>query len=114
MPLPVHNFTRSTASGGKFVVLLNTRDAESGAFLISDFSVDSQHPDPVRRCDRGTGLPLRDHGLAVRGGGWWKLDGGRLVLYGRSAAYGRFDPDWLRQRLETGSVFGEETLVIEG
>ncbi len=113
MPVTVHNFVRSTASGGKFVVLKNTRDGESGAFLISDFSVDSQHMDIVRRFERGTGLSLRDHGLAVRGGGWWKLDDGRLVLYGRSAAYGRFDPDWLRDRLEPGTVTGERTIVIE-
>lgn len=110
MPVEVCNYSRSTLGGGKFVVLVPNADAAGGLVLFSDFSRDFQHRDIVRRWETAAGRTVSQAGLRVRGGGWWKMESDCLVLYGRSAAYGRFDPAWLAAALRPG-MFGTEARI---
>ncbi len=114
MPITVANFVRQRGRGGKFVVLVTEGGGEDW-FVLSDFSLDSQHRDIVERWLSGRGASLSSLGLTTYGGGWWKYhpDTNRLELYGTSAAYGRYDATWLEQRLAPGSVFGEKDIVME-
>lgn len=113
MALQIVDFTRNKSAGGKFVVLAQKNDPEKRILLVSDFSLDSQHADIVRRWERTRNLGIGDAGLRLAGGGWWKFTGSSsLELSGRSAAYGRFDPEWLRENLRPGEVFGESELAI--
>lgn len=113
MPVDIVNYAKSQQAGGKFVVLRNTADADSGLLLFSDFNTDFQHADIVRRWTRLTGMTPDQAGLRIAGGGWWRVDETLLVLYGQSAAYGRFDAGWLRGRVEPGSVFHEARIDVQ-
>ena len=110
--LTVCNHIKSAGTGGKFVILVSATDAGDGVLVLSDFTRDFQHRDIVARWERGAGASVAASGLRIAGGGWWKMEGDTLVLYGQSAAYGRFDPDWLRQRLTPGTVLQERTVEV--
>lgn len=114
MAVEIINYTKNRNAGGKFVVLVEGGDAESGLVLFSDFSRDSQHAHIVRRWERDAGKTMAAAGYRTAGGGWWKLlGGGALKLFGGSAAYGAFNPGWLRKNLPVGSAFGENTVLID-
>ena len=117
MAFEVRNFSRSgkRAGSGKFVILRTSADPESGMALFSDFSLDSQHRDIVARWERSAAAGLAEGGFRFRvaGGGWWRLDGPELSLFGSSARYGGFDRGWLKARLTPGQVFGETRIIIE-
>lgn len=112
MPVDVVNYAKSQKAGGKFVVFQRRDDGDSGLMLFSDFNQDFQHADIVRRWRRATGTTPDDDRFRVAGGGWWKVEGDMLVLYGQSAAYGRFDPEWVRGRLTAGAVFHEARIDV--
>lgn len=108
----VCNYIRNPGSGGKFVVLVSRDDTESGVAVFSDFSRDFQHRDIVDRWEAGRKATVAASGLRMAGGGWWKLEDDLLVVYGQSAAYGRFDPAWLRARLRPGMVMSETRVDV--
>lgn len=112
MPVEVCNYSRGVAGGGKFVVLMPQADATDGVVLFSDFTRDFQHRDIVRRWETAAGRTVSQAGMRVRGGGWWKMERDCLVLYGRSAAYGRFDPAWLAAALQPGMFRSEARIDI--
>lgn len=112
MPVKVVNYARNQQGGGKFVVLVNRDDGDSGLALFSDFTRDFQHADIVRRWRQSENASPEQAGLRIAGGGWWKVEDGILILYGQSAAYGRFDPDWLRSRIVPGTVFHEAKIDV--
>lgn len=111
MPVEVRNYVRQIAAGGKFVVLEATDGGRNDLFLISDFSRDGQHMDIVRRWERAEGKTVSEARLQVQGGGWWKQTGDTLMLYGRSAAYGRYDTGWVERHILPGMV-GTETNIL--
>lgn len=114
MAFVIRNFSRNIRAGGKFVAFRNGGDPAAGLLALSDFSLDSQHRDIVRRLENALGSPLAASGWVVDGGGWWRMrDDRTLFLYGTSAAYGRYDSEWLRDRIEPGSVMGEHEVVVE-
>lgn len=110
--LTISNYIKSPDSGGKFVVIVSRDDPDFGVIVFSDFTRDFQHRDIVRRWEAGRKATVTASGLRMAGGGWWKLEGGLLVVYGQSAAYGRFDPAWLRARLQPGMVLNETRIDI--
>lgn len=112
MPVEVRNYSRGVASGGKFVVLESDAGEVDGLVLFSDFTLDFQHRDIVRRWEAATGQTVAQAGLRVRGGGWWRMEGDCLVLYGQSAAYGKFDAAWLEAALRPGMVAAETRIAI--
>lgn len=113
MTIRIINFARDKSAGGKFVVLAQKEDPEKGILLVSDFSLDSQHAGIVRRWEKTGRRDASDAGFRPVGGGWWKFTGpSSLELSGFSAAYGRFDPVWLREHLRPGEMFGESELAI--
>ena len=113
MPFAICNYAGDRKLGGKFVVLLSREDPDDGILVLSDFSRDFQHRDIVMRWESSTGRSVSVAGLKVAGGGWWKYEmPDQLIVYGQSAAYGRFDPSWLRERLVPGAVFGEERIDV--
>lgn len=113
MTATVTTFIRDAGAGGKFVVLAPTGSEEGGYVVFSDFTRDFQHHDIVRRFERTHRTPLASAGLRVAGGGWWRFENGdTLILYGQSAAYGRFDPAWLRANLAAGMVGNEKRLDV--
>lgn len=113
MGLTVVNFIRNPDVGGKFVVLLPRAGGDDGMLVLSDFHRDFQHVDIVARWEVTHHATLAAAGLRVAGGGWWKYEGGGLlVLYGQSAAYGRFDPAWLRPRVAPGMIGHEEKIYV--
>lgn len=112
MAITVANYIVDPGIGGKFVVLALRDDPAEGMVLFSDFSRDFQHHDIVRRWEEGHKASVHAAGYRVAGGGWWKLEGDMLVLYGQSAAYGRFDPTWVRERLQPGMVLHEARLDV--
>lgn len=114
MPVTVVNFVRRVDAGGKFVLLRSRTDPDAGVLAFSDFTRDSQHRDIVDRWRSvldagGAGTDFRPSG-----GGWWKFDSneGTLLLYGQSAAYGRYQREWLEDHLPRGPVMGETRLVM--
>ncbi|MDR0361637.1 MAG: hypothetical protein LBJ46_02975 [Planctomycetota bacterium] len=114
MAVIVRNFSRSPRAGGKFVVLRRRDDPDEGIAAFSDFTLDTQHADIVRRLGSAMGMSPAESGWRVDGGGWWKLEDGRILrLYGRSAAYGVYDSAWLRGALRAGTVMGEQTVLLE-
>lgn len=113
MPVVVANFIRVPHAGGKFVVLRPGEGEEDGIILFSDFTRDSQHFDIVRRWEAGAGTSIAAAGLRTAGGGWWKYETpSLLVLYGRSAAFGRFDAAWVRDNLRPGMTGTETRLEV--
>lgn len=112
MALTVANYIASAGAGGKFVVLVDAKDAEDGVLALSDFTKDFQHADIVRRWERANKTSVAEAGYRVDGGGWWKIEGGLLILYGQSAAYGRFRPDWLRPKIQAGMVANETAVDV--
>lgn len=112
MPLVVCDYIASVASGGKFVLLVPRDGGDGGVAAFSDFSRDFQHRDIVSRWERGRGATVAASGMRVAGGGWWKYENDLLILYGQSAAYGRFDPAWLRERLRPGMVRHERAIDV--
>lgn len=112
MPVTVCNYIRNPASGGKFVVFLPGDGSDAGVLALSDFTRDFQHYDIVRRWENVMKTTLAGQGLRVAGGGWWKYEGDMLILYGQSAAYGRFDPAWLRERLTPGMILHETRIDV--
>ena len=105
MPAIVANYIRNPSAGGKFVVLMSRDGGDAGVVVLSDFSLDSQHLDIVRRWEEGGKITLPAAGLRVAGGGWWKYRAdGILELYGQSGSFGRFNPAWLRSNLAPGMV----------
>lgn len=113
MPVTVCNYIREPASGGKFVVLRPRTADDSGIVVFSDFTLDFQHRDIVSRWESRNKATLAASNMTVAGGGWWKYDdGGTLVLYGQSAAYGRFDPLWMRTHLRPGMVRHEKDIDV--
>lgn len=112
MPAIVCNYAKTYGSGGKFIVLLRQDDPESGVLVFSDFTLDFQHHDILMRWQRANRTTLPAAGLSMAGGGWWKLEDGMLILYGRSAAYGRFDPVWVRERLAPGMFLTETKIDV--
>lgn len=112
MPLGIVNYILHPSSGGKFVVLRDESDSDSGVVVFSDFTRDFQHHDIVVRWQERNGVAVEGAGFRVAGGGWWKLEGDLLVLYGQSAAYGRFDPVWLRSLLVPGTILTESRIDV--
>lgn len=112
MPATVRNFARSAGAGGKFIVLRKKDNPDDGIVVFSDFTRDFQHYDILVRWRQTGGTTLESSGLRVDGGGWWKTEGSVLVVYGQSAAYGRFDPSWLRPRLLPGMLFAETAVDV--
>lgn len=112
MAFEVVNYARVQNAGGKFVVLQSRDDAGSGLLLVSDFTRDFQHADIVRRWRTAAGRSPEEAGHRIAGGGWWKVEGDQLIFYGQSAAYGRFEPEWLRERVKAGTVFGETRIDV--
>lgn len=112
MAVTVANYIVNSGVGGKFVVLRLRDDPDSGILLFSDFSRDFQHHDIVRRWEEANRSSVHASGYNVAGGGWWKFEGDALVVYGQSAAYGRFDPVWVRERLRPGMVLYEARLDV--
>jgi hypothetical protein len=114
MSITVFDFSRQAAAKGKFVVLRKTKGAGDGIVLFSDFSQDSQHVDILRRWERTHSTSLAAAGMVTAGGGWWKRIGTTtIVLYGSSAAFGRFDRAWLRERLTPADVPSVSEILIE-
>ncbi len=112
MPLEIVSYVTNPGAGGKFVVLVPRGGDDGGALLFSDFTRDFQHADIVRRWEKARGVSASSSGRAISGGGWWRMEGTRLILYGQSAAYGRFDPVWVRARLEAGTVMAESRIDV--
>ena len=113
MPIAISNFIIKPDAGGKFVVMVSAAKDGPAVLAFSDFSRDFQHHDIVQRWLRGhNNASFADLGMRVAGGGWWKLEGDLLVVYGQSAAYGRFDPAWLRERLRPGMVLNESRIDV--
>lgn len=113
MALQIVDFTRNRNAGGKFVVLVKQDDPDERILLVSDFSRDAQHADIVRRWERTRDCTLAAAGFRTAGGGWWKMAGASAVeLSGRSAAYGRFDPEWLQNALRPGDLFGAAEIIF--
>lgn len=112
MPITVCNFILDVRAGGKFVVLLPRSDELEGIVAFSDFTRDFQHRHIVERWEKAEGGSLSSRGLRVAGGGWWKLEGDVLILYGQSADFGPFDRPWLRQRFAPGMLAGERAVDI--
>ncbi len=111
MAATVVNYVRNRGAGGKFVIILPRGEKSDGIVVFSDFSQDSQHASIVRRWNL-TCSPLS--GYIVAGGGWWKWQApDTLVLYGGSAAYGCYNPRWLKTHLAPGDVFTESAIVVE-
>lgn len=112
MPAVVCNFIVNPGAGGKFVVLTK-KGGDDGVIIFSDFTRDFMHRDIVDRWKRERGGGHGADGLVVSGGGWWRFENeGLLVLYGRSAAYGRFDPEWVRNMLRPGMVMRETRIDV--
>lgn len=113
MPVTVRNYIRDAARGGKFVVLVRDDDPAAGGVVFSDFTRDFQHYDIVRRWETEAKTTVAQSDLRVAGGGWWKYEGtDTLVVYGQSAAYGRFEPSWLRERLLPGMLLREKSVDV--
>lgn len=112
MSLEIVSYVTNPGSGGKFVVLVVQDDPESGIMLFSDFTRDFQHHDIVRRWEQARGASVESSGYRVSGGGWWRLEDGMLILYGQSAAYGRFDPNWVRPRVTAGTIMTENRIDV--
>lgn len=113
MAATVFSYIVNPGAGGKFVVMLRREDAGAGALVFSDFTRDFQHSDIVGRWRLDQRLTPEAAGYRVAGGGWWKYENPDfLVLYGQSAAYGRFDAGWVRSRLQAGMVGGETRLDV--
>lgn len=112
MPVTVCNYVVNPAAGGKFVVLMPEERSAPAIVAFSDFGRDFQHRDIVTRWERGNRATLAGRGLRVAGGGWWKYEGDRLLLYGQSGDYGRFDPAWLRGCFAPGMLFHEKTVDV--
>ncbi len=113
MPVTVCNYVKSAQSGGKFIALRDQADPDSGILVFSDFTRDFQHHDILMRWQKSRGVATpQAAGLAVAGGGWWKLEGDMLVIYGQSAAYGRFEPAWIRERLKPGDFLTETRIDV--
>lgn len=112
MPVTVCSYIRTAGQGGKFIVLQEQADPDSGILVFSDFTRDFQHYDILMRWQQGRGATAPAAGLRVAGGGWWKMEGDMLVVYGQSAAYGRFDPDWVRERLQPGMLLTEARIDV--
>lgn len=112
MPVTVVNYAKTAGSGGKFIVLVRKDAPEDGIMVFSDFTRDFQHHDILMRWQRASTVPPDAAGLRVDGGGWWKMEGDMLVIYGQSAAYGRFDPDWVRARLVPGMFMTEARIDV--
>ena len=112
MPVTVCSFIKVTNSGGKFIVLRDPDNDDNGIVVLSDFMRDFQHRDILSRWREANKTTPEKSGLRVAGGGWWKLENALLVLYGQSAAYGRFDPQWLRQHIQPGSVLTESAIDV--
>ena len=111
MPATVVDYSRNKQAGGKFVVLVSAVRPDDGLVLFSDFSLDSQHADIVRRWERTHSTSVHAGGWRVRGGGWWRMAAdGVLELYGRSAAYGPFDPDWIAANLRLAGAFNAHAI----
>ena len=109
----VVNYAHDREAGGKFVVLAPLGSGD-GLVLFSNFFLHSQHAYIVSYWEMKTRTSVREAGLRIDGGGWWKyIAGNRLKLYGSSAAFGEFDPDWLRENLRPGTVFAEQSFIIE-
>ena len=52
-------------------------------------------------------------GVKIAGGGWFRLEGKMLLLYGQSRAYGKFDPGWFNHAGIVDSIHGYEVVVGE-
>lgn len=113
MPITVCNYIENPGAGGKFVVLFRSDADEDGAVAFSDFTRDSQHRHIVARWEKARASTLPAAGMRVAGGGWWKLEGECLVLFGQSVDYGPFDRKWLQDRLRPGMVMRETAIKIE-
>jgi hypothetical protein len=112
MGLTIHSYVKNPGANGKFVVLLQPGN-DDGILVLSDFTRDFQHRDVVARWETEAGRGLAASGLRVAGGGWWRYETPDfLILYGQSAAYGRFDPKWLRERFRPGMVGAESRIDI--
>ncbi len=112
--MTVLDFSRQTAAKGKFVVLRYPNRDRDGIVLFSDFSQDSQHVDILRRWEITHSTSLAAAGLTIAGGGWWiKAGAGTLVLYGSSAAFGRFNRDLLRHELTPDAIPLIAEILIE-
>lgn len=113
MPVTVCNFVKNAGQGGKFIVLLEEADSDAGIIVFSDFTLDFQHNDILARWRRGRGGETPAAlGFRLAGGGWWKMEGDMLVVYGQSAAFGRFEPAWVRARLRPGMFLTEATVDV--
>ncbi len=112
MTADIVNYAASREAGGKFVVLVAQDAPENGILLFSDFTKDFQHVDILRRWERTEKKSASAAGHRTAGGGWWRFEGETLVLYGRSAAFGRFDAEWVRSRLRAGTVMGERSVDV--
>ena len=113
MPVSICNFIRNPRAGGKFVIMAPCGGDDGGIIVLSDFSRDFQHSGIVARWEESRKSTLAGEGLRVMGGGWWKFeDTDTLVFYGQSAAYGRFDPRWLRERLSPGMILTEKRIDV--
>lgn len=110
MPMTVVNYVKTPQAKGKFILLRKPDDEQRGILVFSDFTLDSQHYDILSRWQRTNNTTLADSGLSVRGGGWWRVEDSKLILYGQSAAFGRFDSVWVRDRMRPG-MFMTETGV---
>jgi hypothetical protein len=110
--MTVRNYVKSSGSGGKFIVLANRSDPDDGVIVFSDFTLDFQHHDILMRWQQTNKTTPEASGLSVAGGGWWTLENGMLILYGQSAAYGRFDPAWVRERLAPGMFLTETRIDV--
>ncbi|MCC8180909.1 MAG: hypothetical protein LIP23_08385 [Planctomycetes bacterium] len=110
----IANFVRNRDAGGKFVVLTPADSDGQAYFLISDFSLDSQHAHIVRRWRASFAASVPPL-VRISGGGWWRYHSSppaRLELYGSSAAYGRFDPRYVEKHLSPGSILGEAVIAF--
>ncbi|MBF0465003.1 MAG: hypothetical protein HQK88_06645 [Nitrospirae bacterium] len=61
-------------------------------------------------------LEIADTGWKIIGGGSWKIDENEklLVLWGFSQAYGKFNPEGLKEKLATVNVLTGFTIQIDG
>ncbi len=112
MPATVCSYVKTSGSGGKFIVLVNRDDPDSGVIVFSDFTLDFQHYDILARWRQTNNTTLDASNLSVAGGGWWKIEDAMLILYGQSAAFGRFDPAWVRERLSPGMFLTETKIDV--